>query len=483
MGIKTKILDIYNLNKYSYINNLKKYNLFHDFLKMTLFLNDKYNKIHNNQRLWHIKNNIFIIQKCKICNNMVDYNNKTGEYYSTCSQKCKGIMMKNTYIKNNGEYDIGSKEFMEKSKKILMEKYGVTHNSQLSTHKEKFAKSFAKSSERKFLEKMSHEYELVSYGQILKLKHKTCGNEFDIVRGTYKDRKKHDRIICTSCNSLDNYDSHNEIKLFDFINEYTNEYTIYRNIRNIIPPYELDVYIPELKLAFEFDGDYWHSEIFKPMDYHQMKSDLCLKQGIQLIHVWEHDWLHKQEIVKSIISGHLGKYERIYARRCEIVKLSAKDCREFIDNNHLQGFIGATVYYGLTYNDELVSVMLFQKKKDCWEISRLCTKLNLSVIGGTERLWKHFLRNNKIGKVITYNNRDYYTGGVYKRLGFKLEKTTEPSFWYIKNGHSGILSSRKCQKYKLVEQGYDHVKPAHEIMKERGYHRCYNSGYHKFTFD
>ena len=36
--------------------------------------------------------------------------------------------------------------------------------------------------------------------------------------------------------------------------------TIIRNDRQLIKPYELDILIPELNLAFEFNGDYWHSD-------------------------------------------------------------------------------------------------------------------------------------------------------------------------------------------------------------------------------
>ena len=70
--------------------------------------------------------------------------------------------------------------------------------------------------------------------------------------------------------------------------------------RKIIPPQELDIFIPAKKLAIEYDGLYWHSIDSKGQkDYHVNKTNNCEKHGIQLIHVFENEWIFKQDIVKS----------------------------------------------------------------------------------------------------------------------------------------------------------------------------------------
>lgn len=38
-----------------------------------------------------------------------------------------------------------------------------------------------------------------------------------------------------------------------------------------------------------------------------MKSDMCDSIGIQLIHIYEDDWLYKQDIIKSMILNKLKK--------------------------------------------------------------------------------------------------------------------------------------------------------------------------------
>jgi hypothetical protein len=86
------------------------------------------------------------------------------------------------------------------------------------------------------------------------------------------------------------------------------------------------------------------------------KTNLCEEKNIRLIHVYEDDWLNKQNIVKSRILNLIGKSEKLTARKCEIKELTnTKLVREFLVKNHLQGFVGATIKLGLFYNDELTS--------------------------------------------------------------------------------------------------------------------------------
>lgn len=58
---------------------------------------------------------------------------------------------------------------------------------------------------------------------------------------------------------------------------------------------ELDVYIPELNLAIEYNGAYYHSVEFnsKFKDYHQKKYNICKEHSINLIHIFEFENLNK----------------------------------------------------------------------------------------------------------------------------------------------------------------------------------------------
>ena len=69
-----------------------------------------------------------------------------------------------------------------------------------------------------------------------------------------------------------------EKELVEFCKQYYPD--LIENDRQLIKPYELDIVIPELKLAIEFNGDYWHSKKFKADNYHQMKIDMCKEKRI-----------------------------------------------------------------------------------------------------------------------------------------------------------------------------------------------------------
>ena len=92
--------------------------------------------------------------------------------------------------------------------------------------------------------------------------------------------------------------SKSENKIYDYIKSIYNG-KIIKNSRKIIKDnnhqYELDIYIPELKLAFEFNGNFWHSSKFKDKYYHQTKSLLCFKQNILLIHIYEFEYINDKE--------------------------------------------------------------------------------------------------------------------------------------------------------------------------------------------
>ena len=170
--------------------------------------------------------------------------------------------------------------------------------------------------------------------------------------------------------------SNEEKDLLDFIKDLTTE-KIISNDKSIINPYELDIYIPSKNLAFEFDGIYYHSNQFKDKMYHYNKTKLCEEKGIRLIHVFEDDWRFKQNIVKSMIKSSLGIYDRkIFARKCEIKNILVSEYRNFMNENHLQGYIfreiGIGIDYGSVNATTFVQIALvYDKKESKWKLIRL----------------------------------------------------------------------------------------------------------------
>ena len=282
-----------------------------------------------------------------------------------------------------------------------------------------------------------------------------------------------------------------ESNLLSFIKEYYNGEILLNN-KNIINPYELDIFIPELKLAFEFNGLFWHSELYKENNYHLNKTDDCEKQKIQLIHIYEDDWLYKQDIIKSMILNKLNQTpNKIFARKTRVEEISDnKIIKEFLDKNHIQGFIGSKIKLGLYYKAELVSLMIFGNRRIAmgkkstnegeYELLRFCNKLSTNVIGGASKLFKYFIDNYKPGEITTYADRGFSQGKLYKTLGFKFVRKTEPNYYYIIDG---IRHHRfNFRKDKLISEGYNADKTERQIMLERKLYRINDSGNLKFIY-
>lgn len=105
--------------------------------------------------------------------------------------------------------------------------------------------------------------------------------------------------LCKQCRSV-NYSSSVENEIADFISTFYSEQPL-RNSREIISPLELDLYYPEKKIAIEFNGDYWHSDLFKTPDYHYNKFRICVDNDIVLVSIFESRWCENSTVIKQYL--------------------------------------------------------------------------------------------------------------------------------------------------------------------------------------
>jgi hypothetical protein len=224
--------------------------------------------------------------------------------------------------------------------------------------------------------------------------------------------------------------------------------------RNIISPYELDIYLPDYKVAIELNGIYWHSELGgnKSKHYHLKKLELCLEKGISLIQIFDDEWINKKDIVMSILKNRLNIVDtKYFARKLVLKEVTNKEQRLFLLDNHLQGYIPCTLALGLYDSDTLVSLATFSKaryaKKD-WELLRFVTRKGSKVVGGLSRLISEFKKRNITDTLISYCDRRYFTGKGYEASGFERTNTTEPNYFYMK-GYLERFSRIQFQKHKL----------------------------------
>ena len=326
------------------------------------------------------------------------------------------------------------------------------------------------------------------------------GVKYDYSKSSYIDAKSKVCIICPEhgeffqvanahlsgcgCPICGSVYSRGENALFDFVKDICNDAE--QGNRTILNGKELDIYVPSKKLAVEYDGLYWHSEASeKDSGYHLWKTEECAKQDIRLIHIFEDEWLEKKDIVKSRLRSLFGVTKKtLYARKCDVQVVKGSVAQKFLEDNHIQGRCKGMFHYGLFYDDELVSLMTFGKMRQqrkyhsdydsCYELLRFCSKLNTNVVGAAGRLLKAFLRDLQPSEVVSYADKRWSQGNLYKRLGFEHTHDSRPNYSYV----VGLTRKNrfKYRKSELVKEGYNPNKSEHEIMLERGIYRIYDCG-------
>ena len=287
------------------------------------------------------------------------------------------------------------------------------------------------------------------------------------------------------CPKCANNNSEQEEELVNFIR--SEGFLLFnRKNRKIISPYELDLYFPDKKIAIEYNGIRWHSEKFREdKNYHLMKTEMCEEKDVKLIHIFEDEWITKREIVESRLRNIFGVTpNRIYARQCDIREVSYKESKLFLDKCHIQGNCVSKYRYGLYYNNELVSIMTFGKPRKnlngrqtegTYEMLRFCNKLNTTVVGGASKLLKRFIKDINPNEVISYSDRRWGTGDMYKQLGFTLDHTTKPSYFYVVKGkRENRFAYRK--DILVREYGCPEDMSEHEFMQSKGWYRIYDCG-------
>ena len=486
---KSKQTKIDNGHDANWHNNEKARQTRHDNLKNDPHYYDEANlkRIQTCIEKYGAAVNIEKIKETKLNNASLD-----PHYYENINSKSKKTKLERygseTYVnvdkcKQTKLARYGSETYnnIDKIKTTMLAKYGVENYFQTNEIKKKTTFANVKTSYEKFI--LNNEYDSPMFSldeyfkridehEYLKFKCKKCGYEFEAWH--HDGHHRH----CPKC--YPKQISNPERELVEFIG--LQSISIKTNDRTAIKPLELDIYVPDKKLAFEFDGLYWHSENEdKLSNYHLTKTELCEKQGIQLIHIFENEWKCKQDIVKSRIKNLLGIYDKtIFARKCEVKEVDSKISYQFQNENHIQGQVNAKVNLGLFHNNELVSLMTFSKcrfdKKHEWELVRFCNKLGYHIPGAAGKLLKYFERTYMPKTLVSYADRRWSQGKLYNAIGFKLDHISKPNYWYWKTLH---LESRiKYQKHKLKDilEKFDESKSEFENMKMNGYHRIFDCG-------
>lgn len=303
-----------------------------------------------------------------------------------------------------------------------------------------------------------------------------------------------------------------EGEVIDFLVSVDPNIKILKRDRKIISPYELDIYLPDYNLAIECNptithnstkilGNWFKEGSKKPLtrNYHKMKSDLCAEKGIFLFHIFGYEWTNNSNIIKSMIKNLLGKCDkRYYARNLTVRPIDSSSCKRFLNENHRQGSVNAKVRLGLFKEDELISIMTFNRMRstmgsthndtdDTWELSRFCSKLNTSVVGGASKFFKYFTENYKFDKIVSFSDVAHTKGTVYDKLGFSCVKHCSPCYIWVNLKTDSYLTRANTRKSNIRKLFNDldidiDNKTEAQILSEHGYVQVYDSGLKRWEY-
>ena len=316
---------------------------------------------------------------------------------------------------------------------------------------------------------------------------------FNISAQTVKERAKKLNIL----DLIFIKDSDLEVKFKEFLDENNIKYDRHNRIlynEETKGIGEIDFLLKEYNIGIEVNDIQTHNIKSKEYNYHLNKTIKCSSMGIRLIHLWEWELTNKElwdKTSKWIINICNNNKTKLFARNCELKKLSStNEEKEFLNNYHLQGYIKSEVCYGLYYNNELIQVMSFCKPRYNsnyeWELLRLCTKYSYSVIGGSNRLLKNFIRSHNPNSIISYCDLSKFTGKVYTNMGFAVSNKIQPQIMWYNDETEKRFSQTSLNMLgadKLIGTNYGKGTSNEEIAIQSGYKKVYNCGLEVYTLN
>ena len=315
---------------------------------------------------------------------------------------------------------------------------------------------------------------------------KVHGDKYDYSRTKYLSAKDKVCIICPEhgefwqeasshlsgcgCPKCNHIISKAEIEIAEYVRSlYDGE--VITNCRNMLTEHkELDIYIPSLKVAFEYDGMIWHSDRYRvDANYHLKKTEECANKGIKLYHIFEYEWINRQEIVKGKIKHIMGVNYNEYNHNGDykIIKINEEEAKEFNERYNLQGHIISSLYIGMYCNNELKSMLSLQKENDNkWRVVRFTNNVNNSLI--VNSIINYFIDKYKPNKIEAYEDRRWVANSndsIYRRTGFELVDIIPPDYGYTK-GQNDYINKEKLKDCHLSND----------------YYRIYDCGQYKYEW-
>ena len=301
-----------------------------------------------------------------------------------------------------------------------------------------------------------------------------------------------DHLTGKGCTSCSHKISRAEREIADYLKEHC-KVEILNNVRGILSNnMELDIYIPSKHIAIEYNGMRWHSELYgKDNCYHLKKLEECNSKGIELIHIFEAEYLNKKELVLKKLLHILGfseVKEKIYARKCVVEKITKQSAEEFLNKYHIQGFVSSSLYLGLMYNEKIVSVMSFKeevKGSNKWELTRFVVDNDIIVNGAGGKLLNYFIREYNPIEIKSFADRRWTLSSkdnLYVKLGFQLQGCTRPDYKYTRTPYDYLHKFNFRKQYLHKRYGLPLTMTETQMTEELGYGKVWDCGLFKYIW-
>lgn len=256
--------------------------------------------------------------------------------------------------------------------------------------------------------------------------------------------------------------------------------------RTQIKPKELDIYIPEHKLAVEITGLYWHSTNIPKVDTrHIDKFNQCRLLGIKLLQFTDSMIHNKPDLVESMILSKLGKLPiRIMARKCKIVNLNITQANHLFEQWHYQGrTTNGAKCLGLMHDNKIVATLAYTIKDNECRVERFVCELMTNVVGGYSKLESEVLRQHNVTQLTTFSLGLISDGSLYSNNGYTTPGySTKPEF-YVTDGETLYNRQRfmKTKMAKLFGNGFNPDKTEWENICDNGLLLFFGAGITKWV--
>ncbi len=253
---------------------------------------------------------------------------------------------------------------------------------------------------------------------------------------------------------------------------------VLENVRNVISPFEIDIWVPSLRLGIEYCGVHYHSDLYTPEKArrrHLEKLQACESIGVRLVTVFSDEWIQRRAICSAYIQAIAGlPGQRIGARQCRVSEISRQVAADFFEAHHLQGAGSETRSWGLMHEGNLVAAIGFRHRGEgVWELSRYALT-ELHVAGGFQKLLSVAETKLQPASIVTFSDRRWSDGGIYRRSGFIAAESLPPAYWYIKKGSDRRRWHRS--QFRKGALGVGDETTEREEMASRGYARVWDCG-------